>query len=90
MLGHRARSSSPMHATPPKGTATPTHPQPHPRESPMLDHPTGGGGMPLPQGGPGSSAGTMHEPAMPLGRALRPKVGAPKMGPARGNKGFGY
>lgn len=79
MIGHGKRSNIPMHATPTSGTRTPTHLRPGHQGPAMLDHPAGGGDMPLPQGGPGGSLPAMHETAMPRVGGLKMPRGKGKM-----------
>ena len=85
MLGHQKRSSTMMHATPTQGTATPVHPRPSHQSmagAPGMDHPAGGGDMPLPQGGPGGSMAGMHEPVMPPHGAPRAPISRKSKMPA--------
>ena len=89
MLNHLKRSMTPMHATPTVGTKSPVHPQAghhvmSGNPSMPLDHPAGGGGMPLPAGGPGNGgmphiATAPHVAAPPRMPAMRP--GGRKMPP---------
>lgn len=74
-----------IHAAPAGGTATPTHLKPgHMAGPPEMDHPAGGGDMPLPQGGPGGQP--MHMPPMP---AVHAPPHPAKVGRPGGRKG-GY